>query len=71
MLFFFREYFCQFRPYFKHRSIALQFVEHLWTNMIESSKVAFVKKILKEQGICDISTTNFNDGIKIKTMNQF
>jgi len=39
--------------------------------MIESSKVAFVKKILKEQGICDISTTNFNDGIKIKTMNQF
>jgi hypothetical protein len=35
--------------------------------MIESSKVAFVKKILKEQGNSDISTTSFNDGIKRKT----
>jgi hypothetical protein len=30
--------------------------------MIESSKVAFVKKILKEQGLPDISSTSFNDG---------
>lgn len=29
--------------------------------MIESSKVAFVKKILKEQGIYDVSTKNLND----------
>jgi hypothetical protein len=35
--------------------------------MIESSKVAFVKKILKEQGLSEISSTNYNDGTnKIK-----
>lgn len=60
-----REYFAQIRPYFKHRSIAQQLLEHLWNNMIESSKVAFVKKILKEQKFTEISSTNFNDGMKI------
>ncbi|CAF0765196.1 unnamed protein product [Adineta steineri] len=58
---FHKEYFPQFRPYFKHRSIVIQFIEHLWSNMIEFSKVSFVKKILKEQGIYDVSTTNFSD----------
>jgi hypothetical protein len=29
--------------------------------MIESSKVSFLKKILKEQGIYDVSSTSFND----------
>jgi hypothetical protein len=29
--------------------------------MIESSKVSFVRKILKEQGIYDVSSTSFND----------
>jgi hypothetical protein len=29
--------------------------------MIESSKVSFLKKILKEQGIYDVSFTSFND----------
>ncbi|CAF0880368.1 unnamed protein product [Adineta steineri] len=58
---FHKEYFPQFRPYFKHRSIVIQFIEHLWSNMIEFSKVSFVKKILKEQGIYDVSTRNFND----------
>ena len=60
-MFSFREYFSQFRPYFKQYSIVVQFIEHLWLNMIESSKVSFVKKKLKEQGICDESTKNFND----------
>ncbi len=60
-LFFSREYFSQLRPYFKHRSIVIQFIEHLWSNMIESSKVSFVRKILKEQGIYDVSSTSFND----------
>ncbi len=35
--------------------------------MIESSKVAFVKKILKDQGISDSSSTNFNDGMKLNS----
>jgi len=39
--------------------------------MLESSKVAFVKKILKEQGSYDISTTTYNDGMKIKLENIF
>jgi len=56
-----REYFPQLRPYFKHRSIVIQLIEHLWSNMIESSKVSFLKKILKEQGIYDVSSTSFND----------
>lgn len=59
---FFREYFSQFRPYFKNHPIAVQFVEHLWKNMMESSKVAFVRKVLKEQGNYDHSTTDYNDG---------
>jgi hypothetical protein len=29
--------------------------------MIESSKVSFLKKILKEQGIYDVSSTSFNE----------
>jgi hypothetical protein len=58
---FLREYFPQVRPYFKHRSIVIQFIEHLWSNTIESSKVSFVKKILKKQGLYDLSTS-FNDG---------
>ncbi|CAF2943107.1 unnamed protein product [Rotaria sp. Silwood2] len=58
---FHNEYFSQFRPYFKHYSIAIQFIEHLWLNMIESSKVSFVKKKLKEHGACDSSTKCYND----------
>ncbi|CAF3381007.1 unnamed protein product [Rotaria sp. Silwood1] len=54
------EYFSQFRPYFKHHSIAIQFIEHLWLNMIESSKVSFVKKKLKEHGVCDRSGKSYN-----------
>ncbi|CAF1006570.1 unnamed protein product [Adineta ricciae] len=55
------EYFLQFRPYFKHRPIVTQFIEHLWSNMTEPGKVSFVKKILKEQGIYDISSRNFHE----------
>ncbi|CAF3983726.1 unnamed protein product [Rotaria magnacalcarata] len=58
---FHKEYFSQFRPYFKHYSIAVQFIEHLWLNMIESSKLSFVKKKLKEQGIDDLFTKSYND----------
>ncbi|CAF3572142.1 unnamed protein product [Rotaria sordida] len=58
---FHKEYFSQFRPYFKHYSIVIQFIEHLWLNMIESSKVSFVKKKLKEHGVCDISSKSYND----------
>ena len=56
-----REYFSQFRPYFKHRAIVKQFVDHLWNHMGESSKVACVKRMLKEQGMSDVSTVTFND----------
>ncbi|UJR34984.1 hypothetical protein I4U23_027763 [Adineta vaga] len=58
---FHNEYFLQFRPFFKHRSIVIQFIEHLWSNMTETAKVSFVKKILKEQGIYDISSRNFHE----------
>lgn len=58
---FYKEYFCQIRVYFKHRSIASQLIEHLWTNMGEQSKVSFIRKVLREQGLPDIQTNNFND----------
>jgi hypothetical protein len=61
LLFFCREYFPQIRPYFKNRSIVIQLIEHLWSNMIESSKVAFLEKILKEQDIHNRSPNHSND----------
>jgi hypothetical protein len=75
LLFCFREYFPQFCPYFKNRSIAIQLIEHFWSNMIESSKVAFIKKSFKEQDINNGSSnqneTFSNDGIIIFISIQF
>lgn len=55
--FFRREYLQELRPYFHHRAVARQLIEHLWSNMIESSKVAFLKKMLKDP---HLSTLHWN-----------
>ena len=56
-----REYLPELRPYFHHRGIARQLLEHLWSNMIESSKVSFLKKMLKDPHLATLQWNQSNN----------